>query len=315
MWIAFAIAVLTISIEYSMFHRILYVLGLSSAVAICCVAPRPGLAASGEQVGLTVTVRKDVSQLEPQKAKILAGDNVIRDEVIQTLDDSGAKIVLKDSTNLVLGPNSKLKLDKAVFTDEKGLGEIAVKLANGSFRFITGNGPKESYTITTPLATIGIRGTVLDFGLQALQNEVKLVEGQSRVCVRDRGVEKCVELVNPGDSAVIKAYGAERDIEVTTTTTTFDWGNMGSQMTFAAAQDVTGTIGLGGAAGVGGGTQSPPASGGPNTGLAPSGATFAVTQTTTTGFLNTGGLTGGAQITNSNGSTVSTGTTAGAPNP
>ena len=293
-----------------MFHRGIYFLGLSSAVAICCLAPRPGLAAPADQVGLTVTVRKDVSQLEPQKAKILVGDDVIRDEVIQTLDDSGAKIVLKDSTNLVLGPNSRLKLDKAVFSDEKSLGDVAVKLANGSFRFITGSGPKESYTITTPLATIGIRGTVLDFDLTALQNEVKLVEGQSRVCVRNKGVEKCVELVNPNDSAVIKAYGAELDIQVTTTTTTFNWGDMGNQMTYAAAQDVTGTIGIGGAAGSGGGTQTPPPSGGGTpTNIGPSGATFAATQKNT-GLTNnemTGGSTSGA-------STVISGTTHGSPN-
>jgi hypothetical protein len=300
-----------------MSHRIISFLGLSSAVAICCFAPRPGLAAPPDQVGLTVTVKKDVSQVEPQKAKILVGDNVIRDEVIQTLDDSGAKFVLKDNTNLVLGPNSKLKLDKAVFTDEKGLGEIAIKLANGSFRFITGSGPKETYTITTPLATIGIRGTVLDFSLQALLNEVKLVEGQSRVCVRNQGVEKCVELV-PGESAIIKAYGAERDIEVTTTTTAFDWGNMGSQMTFAAAQDVTGTIGVGGAAGLGGGTQTPPPMGGAgNNGVAPIGA--ALGGAPKAGLLNNfvGGLTGGATTAfgGSTTTTVSTSVTAGPPNP
>jgi FecR protein len=292
--LARSIIFLTISVVCRMFNRIT-LLASSLAVSICCLAPRPGTAA--DQVGLTVTVKKDVSQLEPQKAKILAGDNVIRNEVIQTLDDSGAKIVLKDSTNLVLGPNSKLKLDQAVFADEKGLGEVAIKLANGSFRFITGTGPKESYTITTPLATIGIRGTVLDLALDDLQNLVQLVEGGAQVCAGN----KCVQL-NPGEAAVInKAYSGQIDVEVTTTTTTFDWGNMGNQMTFAAAQDVTGNIGntgIGGAAGgSGGGTLTPPAQGlGTNFGNAPIGATtFAKTQTP--GFSNNFGLTAASSST------------------
>jgi hypothetical protein len=279
-----------------MSHRIVYFLSLSSAVAICCFAPRPGLAASAD-VGLTVTVKKDVSQIEPQKAKILAGDNVIRDEVIQTLDDSGAKIVLKDSTNLVLGPNSRLKLDKAVFTDEKGLGEIAIKLANGSFRFITGNGPKESYTITTSLATIGIRGTVLDFDLSALENDIAVVEGQSRVCVINKGVETCKE-VTPGQTAhiVAKAYSDEREMTVATTTTAHDWGSQGDQMSYSqASSDVTGSSGRGGGGGgSGGGTQNGPPSGGANNGvgIASNGSTFTPNQNSNL-FNNSGGIGGG----------------------
>jgi hypothetical protein len=278
--------VATISIGSRVLNRIIF-LGLSSAGAICCLVPRPALAAA-DQVGITVTVRNDVSQVEPNKSKIMAGDDVIRDEVIQTVGDSGAKFVLKDSTNLVLGPNSKLKLDKAVFSDEKGIGDIAIKLTSGSFRFITGNGPKESYAITTPLATIGIRGTILDFKLEALQNEVKLVEGQSRICAGG----KCVELVNVGDSAVIKSYGGQIDIDVVTTSTTFDWGNMGSQMSFAQAGDVTGSIGGGG--GGGGGTQNgPPSGGGPNLGIGPIGGSTSTTNGATGLLIGSVGALGG----------------------
>src|SRR3954451_11941446 len=121
------------------------------------------LAASPDQIGLALTVKNEVSQVEPKISKILQGDDIFRDEVVQTLADSGAKFVLKDSTNLVLGPSSKLKLDRAVFTDEKSIGDIAVKLSLGTFRFITGHSAKEAYAITTPIATMGVRGTTLDF--------------------------------------------------------------------------------------------------------------------------------------------------------
>lgn len=54
-------------------------------------------AAGAEQIGLAVVVRNNVSRLEPTVANILQGDDVVRDEVVQTFNDSSAKIVLKDS--------------------------------------------------------------------------------------------------------------------------------------------------------------------------------------------------------------------------
>lgn len=194
---------------------------------------------------------------------------MIRDEVVATQDESSAKFVLKDSTNLVLGPNSRLKLDKAVFSDEKSIGDIAIKLTLGSFRFITGHSAKESYAITTPLATIGIRGTTLDFLIARFRNTIVLKSGQSRVCAGGN----CVELLRIGDSAVVTANGSRIDIHVEPASWSFDaeCNGMCSPMSFAQAEDAltTGSLGGAGGGGGGGGTQSPPPSGGPNLGVLP----------------------------------------------
>ena len=115
---------------------------LFSVFALCGGPSRVALAAA-EQIGLAVVVRNSVSQVEPKAAKILQGDDIVRDEVVQTLADSNAKFVLKDDTNLMLGPNSRLKLDRAVFSGDKNFGEVALKLGVGAFRFVTGNSPKE----------------------------------------------------------------------------------------------------------------------------------------------------------------------------
>jgi hypothetical protein len=237
-------------------------LSLSFAFSIC-LAPRAGLAAS-DQIGLAVVVRNDVSQVEPKIIKLKQGDDVIRDEVIRTLADSQAKFVLKDDTNLMLGPNSRIKLDRAVFTDEKTAGDIAIKLTEGSFRFITGHSLKESYAITTPLATIGIRGTVLDFFIETLKNTVVLKDGQSRVCAGIAGTQ-CVELLMPGDAAVI---GANGNIEKTTSTDAFNCSGMCTPTTFAQALDALTTGSIGGGGGGAGGTGNLP-TGGANAGGGP----------------------------------------------
>ena len=234
----------------------------------------PVLAASPDQIGLAAVVRNDVSQVEPKISKILAGDDVVRDEVVQTLENSGVKIVLKDSTNLVLGPHSKLKLDKAVFSDEKSIGDIAIKLTEGSFRFITGSSAKESYKIVTPIATMGVRGTTLDLDIKQYSNMVVLKDGQASVCAGG----KCVELLKVGDTAVVKVDGARIDIQVQPSSTwSFDaaCNGMCGPVSFAEAQNslTTGSIGGqgGGASGAGGGgTTGSIISGGSNTGTVPS---------------------------------------------
>jgi hypothetical protein len=262
-------------------------LSLSFAFSIC-LAPHAGLAAS-DQIGLTVVVRNDVSQVEPKIIKLKQGDDVIRDEVIRTLADSQAKFVLKDDTNLLLGPNSKIKLDKAVFTDEKSAGDIAMKLTEGSFRFITGRSLKESYAITTPLATIGIRGTTLDFFIETLKNTVVLKDGQSRVCTTVAGTQ-CVELLMPGDTAVITGNG---HIEKTTSTDSFNCSGMCSPTTFAQAFDAltTGSLGGGGGGGGGAGGIGNLPTGGANPGLGgPNGPSGTINAP---GLLIGGGVGGG----------------------
>jgi hypothetical protein len=210
-------------------------------------------ALANEQIGLAAAVRNDVSQIEPTTAHILVGDDVVRDEVVRTSVDSNAKFVLRDDTNLMLGPNSRLKLDKTVFSDESTASRVALTLATGTFRFITGHLAKDSYEIKTPLATIGIRGTILDFRIERFRNAVVLRSGQAHVCAGGN----CVELLKIGDTAVITATGARIEIRVQGSSSwTFDdvcRGSFCKQLTFAEAEDsmTTGSIGGGGAGGGG----------------------------------------------------------------
>jgi hypothetical protein len=258
-------------------------------IAFFAALVRPALSAP-EQIGLAVVVRNDVSQVEPTISKIVAGDDVIRNELVRTSADSSAKFVLRDSTNLLLGPNSTLKLDRAVFSGDQGVGDVAVKLTVGSFRFITGNLAKESYAINTPLATLGVRGTTLDFLIDRLKNTVVLKEGQAHVCAGGN----CIELMKVGDTAVVTSSGGRIEIALQSSSSwSFDaaCNGMCSQTTFAQAEDSLTTGGLGGAGGgAGGPTGVQTATGGINLGAGP-----LTGPNTPTGFQNllTGGSAGG----------------------
>ncbi len=87
---------------------------------------------------------------------------MLRDEIVRTGLDSATRLVLADSTNLSLGPNSTITLDRTVFNDEHNYRDIAIRLTTGAFRFVTGHSEKTAYKITTSVATIGVRGTILD---------------------------------------------------------------------------------------------------------------------------------------------------------
>lgn len=133
-------------------------------------------------------------------AAINSGDTVYLNQTVRTDGQGLAKLVFLDNTNLSVGPSSNLVLDRFVYSG--GTQSISLNLARGAFRFATGDAEKRAYQIRTPVATIGVRGTVLDILSENGRTVVKLVEGQATVCMRSNP-NRCVSLTNPGDTVVI----------------------------------------------------------------------------------------------------------------
>jgi len=182
-----------------------------------------------EHIGSTALARNDVTRESAgASAPLVTGDSVFRNETVRTGADSNARLVFLDSTNLGVGPTSSVKLDQFVYVGESNGQKMTVNLAKGVFRFTTGVLDKKAYEITTPTATIGVRGTVLDIGVQGASSRVTLVEGQALVCPRRPGVSfsqqerncakaaggvggahcDCVELKNVGQTAQVKKTGS-----------------------------------------------------------------------------------------------------------
>ena len=164
------------------------------------------------RVGEAAVVKNEVVRVMGSGATpINVGDSVVRDETLRTGADSAARLVMADSTNLSLGPNSTLKLDRTVFDDAHSYRDISIKLTTGAFRFVTGHSEKSAYKIQTQVATIGVRGTVLDILSQRGKTTVVLRDnGASRVCTLSG---QCTELTKPGDTAVITFAGGQYTIQ------------------------------------------------------------------------------------------------------
>ncbi len=145
------------------------------------------------RVGEAVVVQKEVLHISPAStSQMSVGDGVLRDETVRTGAESATRLVMADSTNLSLGANASLTLDRTVFNDERTYRDIAVKMTSGAFRFVTGHSEKAAYKISTPLATIGVRGTILDILSQRGKTTVVLQEGGSHVC--NQSGSQCIEL-------------------------------------------------------------------------------------------------------------------------
>jgi hypothetical protein len=173
-------------------------------VALWAFAGSLGVSYAQQHIGSTILAKNDVTrELSGASAPLTAGENVFRNEIVKTGVESTAKLVFLDSTNLGVGPVSRVTLDQFVYVGDVSAQRMAINLTKGVFRFTTGTLDKERYIISTPNAGLGIRGTVLDIGVQGAQSKVTLVEGQALVCPRRPG------LLSPSRSAI--ARGAQAD--------------------------------------------------------------------------------------------------------
>lgn len=139
------------------------------------VVPAPSAQASAT---VDVAQRAGIVKAVQGSVELLGADGVIRPaqagdalalvDRLTTGPDSGASVVLRDGTTLVVGPASQLELKEFHFDATTQQGGLLVSLLRGSLRMVTGLIGKfhpEAVRVETQTATIGIRGT--DFIVQA----------------------------------------------------------------------------------------------------------------------------------------------------
>ncbi len=108
----------------------------------------PGAPASGAPVGIAVA----------------SGDVIYLGDRIATGPSAGLQIMLVDETVFTIGPNSAMAIDRFVYDPQTGTGQVAARVVQGAFRFVSGkiakNDPKDM-TVALPQGSIGVRGTAV----------------------------------------------------------------------------------------------------------------------------------------------------------
>lgn len=121
------------------------------------------VALAQQTIGGAQIVVNDVKGVVPSREPVVlrAGIDVFQNELIRTGPQSASTILFQDNTNLSVGSDSQVTLDRFVFDPDPAKSAVALSIAKGVARFTTGSLPKSAYRITTPTATIGIRGTIV----------------------------------------------------------------------------------------------------------------------------------------------------------
>ena len=124
---------------------------------------------------------------------VVQGDNVFLNEAVHSGPDSKANLLLKDNSDVTIGPGSTVKLDDFVYSGPKSAGTIGLNMTKGTLRFVTGDANKRAYTIWTPTAAIGVRGTTLRIKVTDTGTTVINEEGKAIVCHRGKNEYATVE--------------------------------------------------------------------------------------------------------------------------
>jgi hypothetical protein len=135
---------------------------MAVALGFALVLAPPSLLAA-ESAG-TVKLARGAVSIERGGEQLPAnvGDALLESDKVVTGADGMAGLTLRDNTRISVGPGSVLSLDSFAFDTTTHGGELSAKVHKGSVAVVNGQLAKtssESVSFSTPLATLGVRGT------------------------------------------------------------------------------------------------------------------------------------------------------------
>lgn len=120
---------------------------------------------SQPQVGLLKSVTGDVSiQRDEMIVPATTGGQLENQDTLITRDNSTAGIIFTDGTTFAVGPNTEFEMRNYLFEPESDMYDFSLHLKKGSAVYNSGKIGKlapDAVNLSTPRATIGVRGTRL----------------------------------------------------------------------------------------------------------------------------------------------------------
>ena len=183
----------------------------ASLLATTALVPAAADAATEIGVAKRVVVRAYGTVPGETTEPLFVRDPLFVDERIETSAKSRALLEFNDQTELWIGEKSEVVLDAFIYDAETSAGEFVAALGTGLFRFVTGELQSEGFTIATPVATIGVRGT--DFSVLVEQSGATTAACYAgAICIKPiGGREVCIEAGQTGTVAGVGAAVAVSD--------------------------------------------------------------------------------------------------------
>src|SRR3546814_4509254 len=110
-----------------------------------------------------------------------------------------------DMTSFTVGSNARVKIDRLFYDPVRNASSVSASVAKGAFRFMSGKSLKNGSTrssIQTPVASIGIRGTIVEgvVGREAI-DIAKREPGITQDFEADPETASLIVLRGPGSNA------------------------------------------------------------------------------------------------------------------
>jgi hypothetical protein len=183
---------------------------LSAAAAFAMIAasvlmlPRASIAET--KIGVASATRNQVHGIIGGTSRAVStGSAIFSDETVRTGEASLAQLLFLDQTSLSVEARSEVRLDRFVYNPERKSGNVVLEARRGAFRFVSGSQNPSNYTIKTPLATIGVRGTIFNARIGRTDEHIYVLQGRVRVHAAGRDY-----VLNAGDGLSLSASGAQR---------------------------------------------------------------------------------------------------------
>lgn len=134
------------------------------AIAVVVVFAFSGITFSAHAVDRRTVgmATKVVSPAQVENEPAAVGTLAHMNDQLRTGAKARLQISFRDSTELTLGENASLVVDRFIFDPDAGTGEVVLKTGVAAFRMATGKineMQNKKITVSTPFATLGVRGT------------------------------------------------------------------------------------------------------------------------------------------------------------
>ena len=137
----------------------------AAALAAVSMTASPVLA-QANAVGVNAAIRNKVEIRSGRQVRpaVLRARVILNDEV-RTGVASQLQILLLDRTTFTVGANARVAVDRFVYDPTANSRSTSVSVTKGAFRFMSGRNlrrPAGAVQVRTPVATIGVRGTIFE---------------------------------------------------------------------------------------------------------------------------------------------------------
>ena len=186
------------------------------------------LLAQANSVGIEAAIRNKVEIRSAQTRKVnpaVLRERVMLNDEVMTGAASQLQILLLDRTTFTVGANARVAVDRFVYDPATNSRSTGISVARGAFRFMSGRAlgrPSGPVAVRTPVATIGIRGTIFEGVVGEDAKRIAELEPAVGKVKADKDEASLIVLRGPGPRTQGDTIAGAIDVTVGDRTVTLD---------------------------------------------------------------------------------------------